>query len=110
MQIPNYEDAHVDQEKLTEYLLSQTHPIGKSKAVWFEILGYNASNWRLLQTDLVQIAAAAVDWQTETRYGHKYGVSGTLNGPNGKSGEVVTVWIIMIGQQNPRLVTAYPDD
>jgi len=58
----------------------------------------------------VQIAAGDVDWQAETQHGQKYGVSGTLTGPNGKSSEVVTVWIIMIGQQNPRLVTAYPDD
>jgi len=110
MQIPNYEDAHVDPEKITEYLLSQTHPIGKSKAVWFEILGYDSSDWRLLQADLMQVAAGDVDWQAETQYGQKYGVSGTLAGPNGKSGEVVTIWIIMVGQQNPRLVTSYPDD
>jgi len=110
MLIPNHGDAQVDAEKLTDYLLSQTHPIGKSKAAWFGILGYNLTDWRLLQSDLAQLASKDAILLSETQYGQKYGISGTLIGPNGKSGKVMTVWIIITGQKNPRLVTAYPDE
>lgn len=110
MLIPNHRQAQVDVEKVTGYLLSQTHSIGKSKAAWFGILGYNQSDWKLLQSDLAKLASKDAVLLSETQYGQKYGISSTLIGPNGKSGKVMTVWIIISGQKVPRLVTAYPDE
>jgi len=52
MLLPNNKDAQVDPEKITEYLLSPLHPVGKSKATWFGMLGYDLADWRLLQADL----------------------------------------------------------
>ena len=44
-----------------------------------------------------------------TDYGSKYVVKGRVTGPNGRSGYVVTVWVIETDQSDPRLVTAYPE-
>ena len=43
-----------------------------------------------------------------TPYGRKYVVVGTLQGPSGERKPLVTVWIVRRGEENPRLVTAYP--
>ena len=41
-------------------------------------------------------------------YGQKYEVGGFLQGPTGREAPVVTVWIVLRGEDVPRLVTAYP--
>ena len=110
MRLPNHSDAEVRQQKVQDYLLSPTHPIGKAKAVWFRALGYSQDDWTHLQNDLLKFTefdAIALD---KTEYGQLYSVSGLLTGPNGKSGQVLTIWIIMVGTANPQLVTAYPDE
>jgi hypothetical protein len=40
----------------------------------------------------------------------KYVVGGTLNGPSGAVADVVTVWIVLDGEDIPRFVTAYPGE
>jgi hypothetical protein len=42
--------------------------------------------------------------------GTKYAIIGPLTGPNGRVAEIVTVWIILAGEDAPRFVTAYPKD
>lgn len=110
MNLPNYELASIDEEKICEYLLSPTHPVGKAKAAWFGKFGYTQSNWELLRTDLLEIACGEAELLENSRYGQKYGISGKLVGPNGKYGQVMTIWISLSGHEHPRLVTAYPDE
>ena len=43
---------------------------------------------------------------TITVHGIKYVIVGTINSPSGKIVNILTVWIIDIGQENPRFVTA----
>jgi len=43
-------------------------------------------------------------------YGEKYKISGRLKGPSGLSGGIVTVWIVLSGEEIPRFVTAYPGE
>jgi hypothetical protein len=45
-----------------------------------------------------------------TEYGIKYSISGSITGPNGRSANVVSVWIILTGEDVPRFVTAYPEE
>jgi hypothetical protein len=54
--------------------------------------------------------ADPVEYLAHTEYGTKYRVSGSITGPNGRSANVVSVWIIMAGDDTPRFVTAYPED
>jgi hypothetical protein len=42
MKLRNYEQAVVSESKITEYLLSDTHPEGKEKAAFFERFGFSA--------------------------------------------------------------------
>jgi len=110
VQLPNHDDAIVEQVKVQNYLLSPVHPIGKAKAAWFRALGYSQSDWSLLQADLLKFAELDAVIMERTKYGQIYGVSGTLVGPNCKSGQILTIWISMAGQRSPRLVTAYPHE
>ena len=44
MELPNKSRAHVPLEKVTDYLLSGTHAVGKSKAKYFRSYGFSDEN------------------------------------------------------------------
>lgn len=52
MKLPNTRLALIPLEKLRGYLLSEVHPVGKFKAVFFRSLGYTDSRWKRLENDL----------------------------------------------------------
>ncbi|MBW1759683.1 MAG: hypothetical protein JRI88_05115, partial [Deltaproteobacteria bacterium] len=56
MKLPNYKQTHVPEQKLTEYLLSETHAVGKTKARFFRTLGYSKANADQLRSALLMIA------------------------------------------------------
>ncbi|MEE9162591.1 MAG: hypothetical protein V3U35_06420, partial [Candidatus Neomarinimicrobiota bacterium] len=106
--LPNPDRAVIDAAKLRDYLLSTAHPVGRFKAHFFASLGYSAENWEQLDTDIRDlIAAAEAHPRVKTEYGQKYEVRGSLTGPGGRRAEIVTVWIILAGEEVPRFVTAY---
>jgi hypothetical protein len=106
----NAESAQVPPEKLSDYLLNPSHPVGGSKARWFIALGYHPESPDQLAADLVEVLRGSADiTETTTPYGVKYAVRGRLKAPNGNIPEVVTVWIVETDAAEPRLVTAYPD-
>lgn len=49
MKLPNYNNAYIPLAKLNEYLLSETHIVGKSKTKFFQAVGFNKSNAKLLK-------------------------------------------------------------
>ncbi len=109
MQLPNRSKAYIPLQKLTTYLLSETHAIGKSKAKFFRALGFNETNVRLLEQEFLQIAVTADIIDTvSTPHGAKYILDGLLQTPVGSSVKVRTVWIIEMDEDSPRFVTAYP--
>jgi hypothetical protein len=94
MKIPHNEKSYVSEQKLTEYLLSETHAVGKSKAKYFRALGYNEANFRKLQEAMVGIAKSCeVVQEVPTSFGTKYIVDGQLLIPNGDTVRVRTIWI-----------------
>jgi hypothetical protein len=109
LKLPNAENAVIDPEKLRDYLLSPSHPIGRFEAGFFSSLGYTQANWKQLQTDLHRqhLTEDAV-LRRETAYGTKYEIHGGIRGPSGKTREVVSVWIILTDEDVPRFATAYP--
>ncbi len=109
MMLPGAERAAVDVAKIRDYLLSHEHPIGRFKAVFFESLGYAQSDWTRLQAALLDLARTrdAVEGQA-SQFGQKYQVRGSLIGPSGRQADIVTVWVVLAGEDFPRLVTAYP--
>lgn len=109
MKLPGVSNAIVPPTKITEYLLSQAHPTGQRKAIFFRRCGFAAENWRSLATALIyhaqqhEVAAIA-----ETRFGTKYIIDGELDTPSATEPEVRVVWFVEKGETAPRLVTAYP--
>jgi hypothetical protein len=48
MPFPNAEHAIVAEEKIRDYFLNRSHPVGGPKAIWFASIGYTletGKNW-----------------------------------------------------------------
>lgn len=111
MRLPNANKAIIPPEKLRDYILSFTHPVGKFKAAFFQNLGYNSDNWQQLEADIRSIIKGNDATAGEkTEYGLKYEVRGIITGKNLQAAEIVTAWILLNGEYNPRFITAYPGD
>ena len=111
MLLPNAERAEIDPGKLRGYLLSTTHPIGRFKARFFAALGYSAERWLELEADLrLQHLTHDAQAGKATSYGQSFTIRAILNGPNGESAELVSVWFIKPPSSVPHFVTAYPGD
>lgn len=109
MKLPNAENAKIKKEKIINYLLSETHPIGKFKAKFFRSLGFNENNADLLSNALLQIALSEnVIKISNSKFGVKYIIDGYIKTPRGTSVNIRTVWIIERGDDVPNFVTAYP--
>jgi len=108
--VPGADRAVIDERKLTSYLLSDSHPAGRSKAVFFRYFGFEPAEWRRLQQALsIHIRASDVVGVDRTDFGLKYTVVGRLETPSGRSPFIRSVWFVATGQDVPRLVTAYPE-
>ncbi len=109
MRLPNAERAIIDGPKVRDYLLAAAHPVGRFKSTFFFALGYRQDRWRELERDLRALALSGeVQPAGRNAYGHKYLVRGTLTGPARRPGDVVTIWIVLNDDPDPRLVTAFP--
>lgn len=110
MKLPEAHNAVVPEEKLRDYLLSPTHPIGRFKARLFRALGYSQDRWTDLAEDLRSHAVAnEAELGAASEYGTKYEVRGAFAGRNGRSVQLCVVWMLMSGENVPRLVTAFPE-
>jgi hypothetical protein len=109
MKLPNRDDARLPLRKLTEYLLSVAHPVGRAKAKFFRGLGFDENNAPLLQQGLLAIARneELIDTVAST-HGRKYVVDGELPTPAQGLASIRTVWIVEADDPRPRFVTAYP--
>lgn len=107
--VPGYEQAVVPESKITEYLLSLSHPKGRSKAQFFIQFGFTPDDWQQLADALLQHAADnAVASTEDTPFGTKYIVDGGLRTPDGRTPMIRAVWFLEYGQKVPRLATAHP--
>lgn len=109
MNLPNRENAFIQPQKLVGYLLSETHSVGSSKAKLLRSAGFNDENIDMLEQRLLEIARSqSVKEVITSPHGTKYITEGQVEAPNGYLIELRTVWIIDLGQEAPRFVTAYP--
>lgn len=109
-QLPNAPDeVEVQARKLTDYLLSQTHEKGKSKARFFEQeLGITAEDWRYLRDQLMDaLGKASFDDVRVDAYGIRFSVLLPVQGRNGQTATVNTAWIVR-SKERATLVTAIP--
>jgi len=85
MKLPHRQHASVSKIKLQEYLLSNTHEVGKFKAKFFRKLGFSSMDITSLEQALLQIANfEEVKEIIETIYGKKYVIDGEINSVFGK--------------------------
>jgi len=107
--LPSVELAIIEDQKLTDYLLSLEHPTGRAKARFFRQFGFHLDAWTLLRAALLDHAQRnGVAWHEETSFGVKYVVDGPLATPDGRNPMVRTVWFVESDQELPRFITAYP--
>lgn len=111
VKIPNVEYARIPDEKITHYLLSETHPKGKHKAVFFKRFGFSKDEWHKLKAALLTHAASwEVKNQVENQDGVKYVIEGEIETPDNRNPPLRAIWIIDADDIYPRFVTAYPVD
>ena len=108
--LPHADHAIVDEAKICDYLLSDTHPVGRFKARVFRSLGYSVESWTRLRDDLLHHGLTGTLKRIESStYGMKVVISATLKGLNGTSRPFRTVWMFHDQSRRPRLVTAFPE-
>ena len=107
--LPHAARAIVPERKITDYLLSETHPDGRGKARFFAGHGFSVREWHVLAAALRRHAVdhPVADEET-TAFGVRFIVDGTLQAADGRAPSVRSVWFIDRGGDVPRLVTAFP--
>jgi hypothetical protein len=94
-------------DKLNKYLLNPEHPVGSSKAKWFDqALGFTRSNMDVLANQIVFNSNKAVQTGV-TEFGTKYNQVISITGANGKTIDVTFAWI-KNNDDIVRLITAIP--
>jgi hypothetical protein len=63
--------AIIPTEKLRDYLLSPTHPIGRYKSAFFHSLGYLRDQHEILERDLLAVLVNEAQPTETTEYGQK---------------------------------------
>lgn len=107
--LPNAAQAYVEEKKVTDYLLNDAHPQGRSKARFFRAFGFVPEHWEGLAD-----ALCAQGWQGTVVStlvlpdGRQYAVEGELAAPDGRRPRVRTVWETRLEDTRPPLITAYP--
>ena len=109
MKLPFRQFTYIPSGKLLGYLLSENHAVGKAKAKFFRLVGFDVHDADMLEQGLIAIAQEQPVVEVVTSpYGTKYIIDGPLTAPNGRTIHIRTVWIIENNVSEPRFVTAYP--
>lgn len=109
MKVPNVDQALVPREKVAEYLLNPDHPVGRTKAAFFTGHGFIRDSWGVLADALRgHLVDHEVSNAVETTFGTKYVIEGPLLAPDGRKPLVRSIWMIDLGTNYPRFVSAYP--
>lgn len=109
--LPNYQNATIPESKIFGYALNPNNAIGKHKALVFQsALGYNLNNGKeLINNILNNLGNFERDTHRSDKFGERFNVTMELTGPNGKTANVVTGWIIDYDKDYPRLTTLFVD-
>lgn len=108
--LPNAENAIIDERKISDYLLNESHNEGGPKARFVVRFGFSTDAPDVLIAALRTHAASTDVARSEAvSYGVIHELSGPLATPDGRNPTVKTVWIVREGESQPRFVTLVPD-
>jgi hypothetical protein len=106
VELPNRTKAIVKDKKLYNFLLSETHPKGASRAKLLNIWGFNNDNANKLRQELLKIAKTQdVVNSSRNAYRTNYVIDGTINTPQGENKRIRTVWSIAQNKTTPSFTT-----
>ena len=108
MKLPCGDQALVPEAKIVDYLLSEAHPQGRSKAAFFRRVGFRSEESGALRTALLQLATTTDMTEVVFEFGRKYAGIREVVAPSGEMLRVVTGWVLRNDAPPPMLVTAYP--
>ena len=107
--VPGSDQAIIDTAKVTGYLLSETHHVGRAKARFFKQFGFREdAPLELAQALLAHVRSCEVAHADASVYGTKYRVEGPVNSPDGRNPNIASVWMIRPAEMTPRFITAFP--
>ena len=108
MQLPNAQNASIDDRKLVDYCLSEDHPIGKHNARVFKAaLNYASEDFLELKNAILEQVTKGTALLTQSnQYGDLYVLDIVLDNPP-KRAQVRTSWIIKANEGFPRLTSCY---
>lgn len=108
--LPRAREAVIPTDKLVGYALDPEHPRGRHKArVFAAALGIRQWDWRYLHDQILQtVVDAEVRGTRITPHGVLYDVVVLIDGRNGATQRVATIWLIA-GDRPPRLVSTWVD-
>ena len=107
--LPQSSDLRIDQAKVQDYLLDESHKEGGPKARFFLNRGFNREGWQVMEEALRQHGVTQpVTEASESRHGRRFTVECTIQTPDGRNPCILTGWI-QEGGKPPRLVTAHPN-
>ena len=113
MKLPNAHLAVVEWESRADYLLNPAHPDngwqGRVPCFAGVPQGGLASIGRSFPTVGRDLGCPMKCFGgMDSPHGQKYILGGRITGPSGKTALVRAIWITYLGQERPRLMTAYP--
>ena len=110
LRLPRARTAVIPTDKLAAYALSPEHPRGRHKArVFASALGIGPSDWRYLHDQIIdRVIEAPVRATRITTFGVLYDVVVLIDGFNGATMPVATIWLVQ-SDRRPRLVSTWVD-
>jgi len=108
MFLPFKQNAIIKRTKIVDYLLSETHVIGRYKSKFFRKIGFNENNIDEFELELLKLKDLEVDSLVKNEYGTKYIIIGEIISPIGKVYPLTTVWMLEDKSEIPYLITSYP--
>lgn len=105
MRLPS--NAIILERKVKEYLLSYRKRCDKSK--WLAKTGYDSDSWKKLEQDIrTQLLTHKAVLVQVNEFGDVHEITGKLNGPNGNSLHVRSIWMNEYGTKLTKFITMYP--
>jgi hypothetical protein len=106
--LPNYEQAFIAIEKLSDYCLNTFHPVGKEKAMVFKlVLNLTEQDADFLKNAILKgLKRNDAVSGIQDQYGKRYTVDIKIRNLDLEA-MIRTAWIIKTDENFPRLITCY---